>query len=312
MTHVLAYQHFAGGHGLHGRRLRLDRAGAQYLCRRRSSRRRWTKLCLGLNALLGIGDGAGAGIYRHLRRSGHLVGTCRCWSARCCLDCCCSACACRLKRGAQVSAPHKAARARRRCRRASGFLPRLAALWHLRNDERQLGISLHDAKPRSEHHLGLPGPDGLLGHGNRRAHSLRRHRTMVSREPHLPGFAALWSQLPSSSSRSFRRAIRPWHSVLWIGGTWLLSAAAVDHQLRSERIDQHRRFGCRRHDRLLPDRIRHRELSASAHCKNGPAWSLNHHLWREQRLWHWSWRRYPLSLTRHQIAPALSGRYEPT
>ena len=53
------------------------------------------------------------------------------------------------------------------------------ALWCLRNDERQLGVSLYDAETRSEHNPRLPGSDNLLGYCNRRAYALCRHRTMV-------------------------------------------------------------------------------------------------------------------------------------
>ena len=73
VMHALAgFQYLACGHGLHGYRLRTHGARPEYLCRGvfPSSGRH---AVLGLNALLD-GDGAGAGVYRHLCRTGLLVG----------------------------------------------------------------------------------------------------------------------------------------------------------------------------------------------------------------------------------------------
>ena len=72
----------ACGHGLSGYRLRFDGARPQYLCRRRSSRRRSTRPC-SVECTAWLGDGAGASVYRHLRGSGHLVGLAVLACARC-------------------------------------------------------------------------------------------------------------------------------------------------------------------------------------------------------------------------------------
>ena len=93
-------------------------------------------------------------------------------------------------------------------------------------------------RPRCEHNRGLPRPDGFLGHCNRRAHSLCRHRTMVSREPHLSGFALRGRGCLVVVAFIPKGDLVPRYSGVWIGRTWLLGAAAVDHQLWSERTDR--------------------------------------------------------------------------
>ena len=58
----------------------------------------------------------------------------------------------------------------------------------------------------------------------------------------------------------------------------LLGLAAADHQFRPEGIDRHRRFGGRRIDRLLSDRLRHRGFRGRA-AGIGRLGSASH-LWR--------------------------------
>ena len=55
------------------------------------------------------------------------------------------------------------------------------ALRRVRNDERQLGGALHDRTFWSERRPGIARVGSVLGHGDRRAHPVRRHREMVPR-----------------------------------------------------------------------------------------------------------------------------------
>ena len=129
------------------------------------------------------GNGAGAGICRHIRRIGHLVGAagaCRVLLLALLLF------SLRLPLQSEADKTPQSQKGKTALPARFWVFAAFALLYGICETMNGNWASLYMTRTRSEHHPGLAGADHVLGDGNRRAYSFCRHRKMVSREAHLP------------------------------------------------------------------------------------------------------------------------------
>ena len=206
--------HAASGDDEPGHRLRSDRAGPEHLhggllpAEDRLGR-------ADPQRAVRVGDGAGSGVCRDFHRSGHLVGAAGSGGVLLLALLLFS-----LRLPLQAGTDKTRTKPAGQDGAAGAFLDLCRvclALRHLRDDERQLGDSLHDARVWERRTTArLVGPDGLLGDGDRRAGVVCRHRETVSRATAPTGSCPSWSRSPSSSSRLCPRAA-------WVSASWPLA-----------------------------------------------------------------------------------------
>ncbi len=132
-----------------------------------------------------------------------------------------------------------------------------ARLRDLRDDERQLGITGHEA-PRSVDHDGVVGAHRVLGVRDAGPRRVRGHPTPVPDPTHLPPPPLRpRDRVPRDRGAPERRTI-PRRRRVQPGRHRLLGPVALDDQLRPRRARRDVRVGRRRPDRLLPGRLRDR------------------------------------------------------